>query len=222
MSHGKLQIAPSLLAADWTNIGGEVSAVERAGADLLHLDVMDGSFVPPISFGQDFVRSVKKITSLPLDVHLMIASPEKHLESFIQAGADILTFHVEATAHPHRLIQMIKGYGILAGIALNPGTPLAMIEPCLGDADLILVMTVNPGWGGQSFIPSMLDKIKSIAGHPSKRSETRIEVDGGINPETAKVCAEHGAEILVAGTSIFSSSDYADAISQLKNKDTSR
>lgn len=214
----KVKIAPSLLAADWSALAREIEAVEGAGADVLHLDVMDGVFVPPISYGQDFVRSVRKLTTLPLDVHLMVSSPEKHIESFVQAGADIITFHVEATMHAHRLLQTIKGYGVKAGIALNPGTSPSLLEPCLSECDLVLAMTVNPGWGGQSFISDVLDKIKFIAEHPKRPHGMFLEVDGGINAETAARCVEHGANLLVAGTSIFGKENYTDAIKALRTK----
>jgi ribulose-phosphate 3-epimerase len=214
---GGLQVAPSLLAADWARIGEEVSTVEHAGADLLHLDVMDGDFVPPISFGQDFVAAVRKRTSLPLDVHLMISSPERHIESFVDAGADIITFHIEATKHPHRLLQQIQGHGVRAGIALNPGTAPMVLDACIEDADLVLVMTVNPGWGGQKFISSMLDKVEYVAKHPKRKPETHIEVDGGISSDTAAACVTRGANILVAGTSVFGTPDYKSAVSVLKN-----
>lgn len=209
-------VAPSLLAANWASLESEVKSVEEAGADMLHLDVMDGSFVPPISFGQDFVRTVKKFSKVPLDVHLMINNPEAHALSFIEAGADILTFHVEATNHPHRLIQFIKENKCKAGIALNPGTSISLIDECIQYADLILVMTVNPGWGGQKFIPEMLDKIKAVSEHSKRRKDTFIQVDGGINNTTSKECLKAGANLLVAGTAIFSSSDYNSAVKSLR------
>lgn len=210
-------VAPSILAADWTRLAEEVRLLEEAGADYLHLDVMDGSFVPPISFGQEFVRKVRKLTSLPLDVHLMISRPELHIDSFIDAGADILTFHIEASHHPHRLLQSIRSRGVKAGIALNPGTPSIVLDSLIDEIDLALVMTVNPGWGGQKFISSTLNKIKEISAKAVNNSSILLEVDGGIDESTAKECLCHGANLLVAGTYILGSDNYKKKIELLKS-----
>jgi len=212
-----ISVAPSILAADWTRLAEEVRLLEEAGADYLHLDVMDGSFVPPISFGQEFVRKIRKLTSIPLDVHLMISRPELHVDSFIDAGADILTFHIEASNHPHRLLQSIRGRGVKAGIALNPGTPSVTLDSLIDMIDLALVMTVNPGWGGQKFISSSLKKIKEISAKTVNNPSILIEVDGGIDDSTAKECVLHGANLLVAGTYIFGSENYKQKIELLKS-----
>jgi len=209
-------IAPSILAADWGALAEEIKKVEAAGADYLHLDVMDGSFVPPISFGQEFIKKVRAISSLPLDVHLMINAPENQVDSFIDAGADIITFHLEATSHSHRLLQYLKKRGVKAGVAVNPGTAASLLEPVLDLVDLVLIMTVNPGWGGQSFISSCLEKIKYISTHSKLPPNALVEVDGGVNEETASLCKSAGANLLVAGTYIFSSSSYAESIKKLK------
>ena len=211
-------IAPSLLAANFGELKAEIQAVEDAGANWLHLDVMDGSFVPPITFGANMVALAKSCSKLPADVHLMIEHPEQHLDAFLDAGADVLTFHLEATPHPHRLLQAIRARNVQAGVAINPGTPFEQIEPLIGDADLILAMTVNPGWGGQSFIESTLAKIERVANEVARQSlQTHIEVDGGINPETGKRACDAGANVLVAGTSVFKSSDYKQAIEALRS-----
>ncbi len=210
-----MKIAPSILAADWLNLSEEVSKVEAAGADLLHLDVMDGSFVPAISYGQDIIKAIKKVATTPLDVHLMVNNPESLVDSFVDAGASILTFHVEATKHPHRLLQYIRSKGVSAGLALNPGTNIDCIEDLLDEMDLLLIMTVNPGWGGQKFIQNSIlkiDKAKALIG----KRQIEIEVDGGINENTGKICAQHGASVLVAGTYVFGSKNYAESIGSLR------
>lgn len=210
------KVAPSILAADFLNLKEDISKVEAAGADLLHLDVMDGGFVPPISFGQDIIKKIRKCTRLPLDVHLMIREPEKHIKSFAEIGIEYLTFHLEAVSHPFKILEEIRSFGVKSGIAINPGTPVQVLEPLFSALDLILIMTVNPGWGGQAFISTMLEKIRWIKSHGDKTSHIKIEVDGGINKETGLECYKAGAEILVAGTFIFNSSDYAYSIKSLK------
>ena len=218
----RLIIAPSVLAADWAKIAEEIAAVERAGADWLHLDVMDGHFVPPITFGADFVQTIRKLTKLPLDVHLMIDDPEKHIPSFLAAGADRITFHHEATAHSHRLVQQIHSAGKLAGIAFNPGTPYSALESILHHVDLVLVMTINPGWGGQKLIESTIEKIRAVRLMLSQMGrDIHIEVDGGINAETARRVYAAGADVLVAGPAIFqrgnrTETDYQAAIAELR------
>jgi ribulose-phosphate 3-epimerase len=199
-----IKIAPSFLTADLSRLGEEVRAVEIAGADYLHLDVMDGHFVPPITFGALVVATVRRLTGLPLDVHLMVERPERHLEAFAEAGATLLSVHVETCPHLHRTLQQIRDLGCRPGVSLNPGTPLSAIEEVLADVDLILVMSVNPGWGGQKFIPSALDKIRRLRAMLDNRGlAAEIEVDGGVHVDTAPLCVEAGARVLVAGSSIF-------------------
>lgn len=212
----QLKVAPSILAANWLKLESEIERVTTAGADVLHLDVMDGSFVPPISFGQDMVKAIRKITKLPLDVHLMIDSPEKHIDSFIDAGANYLSFHIEATKHAHRLLQSIKARGVKAGIVLCPGTPVSAIGEVLKIVDYVLVMTVNPGWGGQSFIPETVYKIREIKALLGDSTNVGIEVDGGITAETSKTCRDAGANMLVSGSYLFNSPDMSQAIRSLK------
>lgn len=212
-----VKIAPSILSADFAQLGEEIKAVERY-ADYIHVDVMDGHFVPNITIGPLIVEAIRPITSLPLDVHLMIEEPERYVETFAKAGADILSVHVEACPHLHRTIQQIKACGIQAGVVLNPATPLNPIYHVLNDIDLILLMTVNPGFGGQSFIHSVVPKIREARKMVSESgTEIEIEVDGGINPETARICAEAGANVLVAGSAIYSKTDRAEAIKALRN-----
>ena len=213
----RIKIAPSLLAADFGRLGDEAQAAESAGADMLHLDVMDGHFVPNITIGPGTVAAIRKRVTIPLDVHLMIGEPDKFIESFVEAGADILTVHAEALTHLHRTIQVIRSRGIRAGVSINPATPLRDIEAVLDEADLVLLMTVNPGFGGQRFIRSVLPKIAALR----KIADTRgyafdIEVDGGITLHSAREAAEAGATIIVAGTAIFGASDIAHAIKALR------
>jgi len=212
----RVRIAPSILSADFSKLGAEVQAIDEAGADYIHLDVMDGHFVPNITFGPVVVESLRKVTKKPFDVHLMIAPVDPYIEGFAKAGADIITFHPEAGAHPHRTIQLIKSYGKKAGISLNPSTPVSVLDHLIGDLDLILVMTVNPGFGGQKFIP-LLDKIAEIRKRiDATGRDIDLEIDGGVNAETAKQVIAAGANVLVAGTAVFKEKDYGEAISRLR------
>lgn len=213
-------IAPSILSADFANLADEVKKVTAAGAEYIHIDVMDGSFVPEITIGAGVVKSLRKVTDAVLDVHLMVEHPETQLESFAAAGADIITFHVEATPHAHRVIQKIHELGCKAGVALNPGTSLSAIEELIEDADMILIMTVNPGYGGQKFIESQLGKIHMLY-HMIDEMETEcdIEVDGGINAATSELVREMGANILVAGSAIYGAEDVAQAIKDIRGKE---
>ena len=199
-----IKIAPSILSADFSKLGEEIKDVEKGGADYIHVDVMDGHFVPNITIGPLIVEAIRPITSLPLDVHLMIENPDNYIPTFAQAGADIITVHVEACPHLHRTIQLIKSHGIKAGVVLNPHTPVSVIEHVLEDIDMVLLMTVNPGFGGQKFIHSVLPKIKQVADMVKERNlEVEIEVDGGVNAETARLCVEAGANVLVAGSAVY-------------------
>jgi ribulose-phosphate 3-epimerase len=211
------KIAPSILSADFSRLGEEISAVEAGGADWIHIDVMDGHFVPNITIGPGVIKSLRKITRLPFDVHLMIESPERYIEEFATAGSDIITVHAEATHHLHRILAMIRDKGVKAGVSLNPSTPLAHVEQIITDLDLLLIMTVDPGFGGQQFIISMLPKIREAREMIAAISPTTtLEVDGGVNLENIKSIAEAGADIVVAGNSIFGSKDYHGAITTLK------
>ncbi|WP_445509839.1 ribulose-phosphate 3-epimerase [Rossellomorea marisflavi] len=212
-----MKIAPSILSADFSKLGEDIREVEAGGADYIHVDVMDGHFVPNITLGPPIVKAIRPITGLPLDVHLMISEPAKYVDAFVDAGADYITVHVEADPHIHRTIQMIKNRGVKAGVVLNPGTPAELIKPVLADLDMILLMTVNPGFGGQAFIPSVVTKIKEIRELADELNPSlEIEVDGGINPETIAVCAEAGADVFVAGSAIYNQSDRKKAIEDLK------
>ena len=210
-------IAPSILAADFTQLRAEAEKVTAAGADWIHVDVMDGHFVPPITFGPIVIEALRRATKLPLDVHLMVETPEKHFQQCVDAGAERLTVQAEACPHLHQTIRDIRGLGKAAGVAINPGTSLDLVEEILPDIDLLLVMTVNPGWGGQEFIRTMLPKIaraRDMIGRSSR--QILLQVDGGINASTAAECRAHGAGVFVCGTSIFRSSDYAAAIRGLR------
>ena len=218
----KAIIAPSILSADFANLGAEVKRITEAGADYIHIDVMDGTFVPNITIGSPVVKSLRKYSDLPFDVHLMVEHPETQIQSFAEAGANIITFHAEATKHAHRVIQQIHGAGCKAGVAINPGTSLSMIEELVEDAEMILIMTVNPGYGGQKFIDSQLGKIHMLY-HMIQEMETDcdIEVDGGINAETSEDVREAGANILVAGSAIFDSEDIAQAVKDIRGTEIS-
>lgn len=209
-----LKIAPSILSADFAKLGQEIIEVEQAGADWIHVDVMDGHFVPNITIGPLIVDAIRPHTSLPIDVHLMIENPDRYISAFAKSGADIISVHQEACPHLHRTIYQIKEAGAKAGVVLNPGTPIEMIKEVLSDVDLILFMTVNPGFGGQSFIPSVLSKIGTCRKWLEQAGYTHIdiEVDGGVNQETARLCEEAGANVLVAGSAIFNQSDRLEAI----------
>ncbi len=211
-------IAPSLLSADFSRLKEEVKAVEEAGADLLHLDVMDGVFVPNLTFGPLVISSLRPHTKLPFDVHLMIVQPERYIKAFSEAGADLLCIHAEASFHLHRTITQIKELGKLAGVSLNPHTPPEILDYVLELLDFVLVMTVNPGFGGQKFIPQCLPKIEKLKNTIIKRGlKTLVEVDGGINEETAPLVLSAGADILVAGSAVFGKGDYKRAISALRS-----
>ena len=211
------KIAPSILSADFSRLGDEVRAVEAAGADYIHIDVMDGRFVPNITIGPLVVDAVRKVTSLPLDVHLMIEEPERYVEEFAKAGADIIVVHAEACRHLHRVVQQIKGLDKKAGVSLNPATPLNVLDYVLEELDLVLLMTVNPGFGGQSFIEACIPKIQALRGMLDRRGcEAELEIDGGAKPSNVARIAHAGADVLVAGSAVFGSSDYAATIAEMK------
>jgi ribulose-phosphate 3-epimerase len=213
-----IKIAPSILSADFTQLGQEVAAVQAAGGDYLHVDVMDGHFVPNITLGPLVVKAVRRVTSLPMDVHLMIDAPERYLADFCAAGADGLTVHVENCPHLHRTVHQIKELGCWAGVALNPATPVGALEEILPYIDLVLVMTVNPGFGGQSFIEGTLSKIRRVRAMLDELgSKAALEVDGGIDPGTTPLVVRAGANVLVAGSAIFETSEgIADAVARIR------
>lgn len=212
-----IKIAPSILAADFSKLGEEVLEVEKAGADWIHIDVMDGHFVPNISFGAVVMEAIRPLTKLPFDVHLMIENADRYIEDFAKAGADYITVHVEASPHLHRSIQLIRSFGVKPGVVLNPHTPVESILPILEDIDLVLFMTVNPGFGGQKFIESVLPKVEQLAKIIKEKGlDIDIEIDGGINEETIVACAKAGANVFVAGSAIYGKEDRAAALQRIK------
>ena len=213
-----IKLAPSILSADLLKLEEQIKAVEENGADYIHVDIMDGHFVPNITFGPVIVKTLKRISNLPMDVHLMISEPDKYVKEFADAGADIITVHQETCIHLHRTMQLIKDNGVKTGVSLNPATEVSTIKTIASDLDLILLMTVNPGFGGQKFIESVLGKIEELKNLKIKNNyKFEIEVDGGINPETAKLVAKAGAEVLVAGSAVFKQSDIGKACHDIKN-----
>lgn len=212
-----IKIAPSILSADFSQLANEIVKVEKAGADWIHIDVMDGHFVPNLTFGPPVVAAIRKVTKLPFDVHLMVSNPQDLIEPFVQAGADVITVHAETAPHLHRLIQAIKDSGKKAGVSLNPSTPLSAIEEVLSDVDMILIMSVNPGYGGQKFIPGAVDKIARLKALVDQRNLTvDIQVDGGINAVTARQVVAAGANILVAGSAVYGAQDMTQAIKDIR------
>ena len=212
-----VKIAPSILAANFAKLGEEVLEVEKAGADLIHIDVMDGHFVPNITMGPIVVEALRPLTTLPLDVHLMIENADQYIEAFAKAGADYITVHVEACPHLHRTIQLIRSFGVKPGVVLNPHTPVESIQHVLEDIDMVLFMTVNPGFGGQKFIHSVVPKVKQLADIIRERNlSIEIEIDGGINEETIKPCVEAGATVLVAGSAIYNAPDKGKALQAIR------
>jgi ribulose-phosphate 3-epimerase len=218
MQENKVLIAPSMLSADFSKLKDEIARLEIAGADILHLDVMDGHYVPNLTFGNVIIDTIENLTSLPLDTHLMVTNPADYVKSFAKLGVQYFSFHPETVYHPHRLIAEIKEHGMKAGVALNPGTPVFVIEDLLKELDFVLLMSVNPGYSGQSFIPEVVNKIKLLKTIINKRNlNTLIEVDGGVNNMNAIDLIEAGTDIIVSASYIFAQSDYAQAIRSLRN-----
>jgi len=212
-----IKVAPSILAADYLNLAHDVALVENAGAELLHIDVMDGSFVPAIAYGPNWVKALRKVSNMTLDVHLMAVEPERYIDDFAAAGADIIGVHYEATNHIHRALQKIKGHGIKAEVVINPGTAVSLIEPVLYMVDQVLVMTVNPGFGGQKFLPEMIEKIATLDQIKREKGyDFDIEIDGGANDETTKMAYDAGATVAVAGSYVYDKVDPAAKIAKLK------
>lgn len=212
-----VRIAPSILSADFSKLGEEVAAIEAAGADWVHIDVMDGHFVPNLTFGAPVVSCLRKVTKMPFDVHLMVEAPQNYIADFAKAGADILTVHLETAPHLHRVIQAIKEAGLKAAVSLNPSTPLCLLEEILPDLDMVLLMSVNPGFGGQAFIPSSLEKVRKLRQMlDAKALKTDIQVDGGVTPDNAAQLIAAGATVLVAGSAVYKAPDMANAIHSLR------
>jgi len=212
-----IKISPSILSADFSRLGEDVQAVDRAGADYIHIDVMDGHFVPNITIGPLVVDALRKVTDKPLDVHLMIENPDLYIADFAKAGADIITVHQEAVPHLHRTVQLIKSLGKKAGVSLNPATPVETLDVILDELDLVLIMSVNPGFGGQSFIPSALDKIRALRQRITERGlSTELEVDGGVKIDNIREVVAAGADVLVAGSAVFNTENYAVTITALR------
>ncbi|MCO4667458.1 ribulose-5-phosphate 3-epimerase [Streptococcus infantarius subsp. infantarius] len=215
MSNNK--IAPSILAADYANFASELKRIEETSAEYVHIDIMDGQFVPNITFGADVVASMRKHSKLVFDCHLMVVNPERFVDAFAQAGADIMTIHAESTLHIHGALQKIKKAGMKAGVVINPGTPVSAIEPVLSLVDQVLIMTVNPGFGGQAFIPEMLEKVQKVAKIRDKKGyDFDIEVDGGVDNKTIKACYQAGANVFVAGSYLFKASDLTAQVETLR------
>ena len=213
-----IKIAPSILSADFSKLDEQIKLIEKGGADMVHLDVMDGHFVPNITFGAPVIKMLRGVTDVPFDVHLMIENPERFIDDFVDAGADIITVHAESTVHLHRLIQQIKAHGVKAAVSLNPATPLGVLEYVLEDIDMVLIMSVNPGFGGQSFIPQCKDKIKALKKMIlDKNLDVEIQVDGGVKLDNIREIMECGADIFVAGSAIFGESDVVEATRAFKN-----
>ncbi|ALC18151.1 ribulose-5-phosphate 3-epimerase [Desulfuromonas soudanensis] len=213
-----IKIAPSILSADFARLGAEIQAIDAGGADYVHIDVMDGHFVPNITIGPLVVEAARRVTNLPLDVHLMIENPDRFIPDFARAGADLITVHVEAVPHLHRTVQLIKSLGKKAGVSLNPATPVSSLEVILEDIDLVLIMSVNPGFGGQSFIPSSLAKIEALRAEIDRRGlQVEIEVDGGVKTDNIAAIAAAGASVFVAGSAVFGTADYGATIAALKD-----